>query len=50
MPAKDFYHDAVREVLLKDRWRILKENYELEYGGDSYILILQMNDRYPRYC
>ena len=35
MPAKDFYHAAVREVLLKDGWRILKEDYELEYGGDS---------------
>ncbi|MGI0493909.1 element excision factor XisH family protein [Alkalinema pantanalense CENA528] len=35
MPAKDIYHRTVREVLLKDGWRILQEDYELEYGGDS---------------
>ncbi len=35
MPAKDFYHAAVRAVLLKDGWKILKEDYQLEYGGDS---------------
>ncbi|OUC12212.1 MAG: XisH protein [Alkalinema sp. CACIAM 70d] len=35
MPAKDIYHKTVREVLLKDGWRILQEDYELEYGGDS---------------
>jgi XisH protein len=35
MPAKDIYHKAVREVLLKDGWNILKEDYELQYGGDS---------------
>jgi hypothetical protein len=35
MPAKDIYHKTVREVLLKDGWIILKEDYELQYGGDS---------------
>jgi XisH protein len=35
MPAKDLYHNAVKQALIKDRWDILKENYELRYGGDS---------------
>lgn len=35
MPAKDVYHDAVKQALIKDGWTILKENYELEYQGDS---------------
>ncbi len=35
MPAKDVYHDAVKQAPVKDGWTILKENYELEYGGDS---------------
>lgn len=35
MPAKDVYHDAVKQALIKDGWKILKENYELEYRGDS---------------
>jgi XisH protein len=34
MPAKDIYHDAVRFALVKDGWRILSEDYSLEYGGD----------------
>lgn len=35
MPAKDVYHDAVKQALIKDGWTILKENYELDYQGDS---------------
>ena len=35
MPAKDVYHNAVKQALIKDGWTILKENYELEYDGDS---------------
>ncbi len=35
MPAKDIYHEAVKQALLKDGWQILKENYALEYGGDN---------------
>jgi XisH protein len=34
MPAKDIYHDAVRFALVKDGWKILSEDYSLEYGGD----------------
>ncbi|NJS41152.1 XisH protein [Candidatus Gracilibacteria bacterium] len=35
MPAKDVYHDSVKQALINDGWTILKENYELEYGGDN---------------
>jgi hypothetical protein len=35
MPAKDIYHEAVKQALLKDGWQILKEDYTLEYGGDK---------------
>jgi hypothetical protein len=35
VPAKDLYHGTVRQVLLKDGWSILKEDYELQYGDDS---------------
>ncbi|NEO43633.1 MAG: XisH protein [Moorea sp. SIO4A3] len=34
MPAKDIYHNAVRFALVKDGWKILTEDYTLEYGGD----------------
>ena len=35
MPAKDIYHDAVKQALIKDDWLIVAENYILEYGGDK---------------
>ena len=35
MPAKDVYHNIVKQALIKDGWLILKENYELTYQGDS---------------
>lgn len=35
MPAKDIYHDAVKQALIKDGWLIVAENYVLEYGGDQ---------------
>jgi hypothetical protein len=38
MPAKDVYHDSVKQALINDGWTILKENYELEYGQGKRIL------------
>lgn len=35
MPAKDVYHNSVKQALINDGWTILKENYELEYQGDN---------------
>ena len=34
MPAKDFYHDAVRNALIRDGWTIVTEDYALTLGGD----------------
>lgn len=34
MPAKDIYHEAVKQALIKDGWKILGEGYTLEYEGD----------------
>jgi hypothetical protein len=34
MPAKDFYHDAVKNALVRDGWTILAEDYALTLGGD----------------
>lgn len=34
MPKRDTYHDVVKAALIKDGWRIISENYLLEYGGD----------------
>ena len=35
MPAKDIYHDGVKQALIKDGWLIVAENYVLKYGGDK---------------
>lgn len=38
MPARDLYHDAVRNALIKDGWRITHDPYTLSYGGrDVYV-------------
>ncbi len=31
MPAKDFYHDAVKLALIKDNWVILADPYRIKY-------------------
>ncbi len=35
MRAKDIYHDAVKQALIKDGWLIVAKNYMLEYGGNK---------------
>jgi hypothetical protein len=32
MPAKDIYHDAVKNALIKDGWRITADPYYIVYG------------------
>jgi len=31
MPAKDIYHDAVKNALIKDGWRITRDPYTIKY-------------------
>ncbi len=31
MPARDTYHEAVKNALIKDGWIILADPYSLEY-------------------
>ncbi|MDJ0580087.1 XisH family protein [Crocosphaera sp.] len=35
MPAKDVYHDAVKNALIKDGWTIVADPYTIEYEGDN---------------
>ncbi|HSK70575.1 MAG TPA: element excision factor XisH family protein [Pyrinomonadaceae bacterium] len=38
MPAKDIYHDTVKNALIKDGWAITAENMRLPWGGtQTYV-------------
>src|SRR5438045_800907 len=38
MPAKDVYHDAVKNALIRDGWTITHDPYTLSYGRrDVYV-------------
>ncbi len=38
MPAKDIYHDKVKNALIKDGWTITHDPLRLEWGGkDMYV-------------
>ncbi len=38
MPARDFYHDHVRNALIKDGWTITDDPYILKWGlKDLYV-------------
>ncbi len=38
MPAKDIYHDAVKNALIKDGWTITHDPLRLPFGGkDVYV-------------
>ncbi|MCB0142910.1 MAG: XisH family protein, partial [Caldilineaceae bacterium] len=38
MPARDIYHDVVRNALMKDGWTITHDPLRLEWGGkDMYV-------------
>jgi hypothetical protein len=38
MPRKDFFHDAVKNALIKDGWTITADPLRIEFGGmDFYI-------------
>ena len=41
MPAKDIYHETVKNALIKDGWQITAENLQLPWGGTrAFIDIL----------
>lgn len=38
MPAKDKFHDAVRNALIKEEWQITHDPYTLDFGfTEAYI-------------
>lgn len=38
MPARDLYHDAVKNALIKDGWSITHDPFRLSFGGkDMYV-------------
>ncbi|MCP4656540.1 MAG: fatty-acid synthase [bacterium] len=38
MPARDFFHDAVKTALVKDGWKITHDPFRLSWGGkDMYV-------------
>jgi hypothetical protein len=40
VPAKDFYHDAVRNALIKDGWTITDDPLKFRVGGRSVYVDL----------
>jgi len=40
MPARDFYHDAVRNALIKDDWMITDDPYPLKLGQKDLFIDL----------
>lgn len=40
MPARDFYHDAVKNALIKDGWTITNDPYILNIGGRDLFVDL----------
>lgn len=38
MPAKDIYHDVLKEALIRDGWNITHDPLHLKWGGkDHYV-------------
>ncbi len=40
MPAKDKYHDIVKNALLKENWMITHDPLRLDYGGFDFFIDL----------
>jgi XisH protein len=40
MPARDIYHDAMKNALLKDGWTITHDPYHLPWGGKDMFVDL----------
>lgn len=41
MPAKDTYHDAVKNALIKDGWTITDDPLYIRYGGFDFFVDLR---------
>ena len=37
MPARDLFHDAVRNALIKDGWTITHDPFRLSWGGRDLL-------------
>ncbi len=40
MPARDIYHNAVRQALIKDGWTITHDPLHIKYGGFDFFIDL----------
>ena len=40
MPTRDIYHDAVKQALIKDGWRITHDPLHIKYGGFNFLIDL----------
>ena len=40
MPARDTYHDAVRNALVKDGWTITDDPFRLKWGERDFFVDL----------
>ena len=40
MPAKDIYHDLVKEALESEKWIITHENMKIGFGGKKFYVDL----------
>jgi len=53
MPARDIYHDAVKNALIKDGWTITADPYNLKWGKDDLyvdiaaekLIVAQKNEK-----
>jgi hypothetical protein len=48
MPAKDLYHEAVKNALIKDGWTITADPYPIEYEDAELYPDLAIREIYFR--
>ncbi|WP_298609421.1 XisH family protein [uncultured Thiothrix sp.] len=44
MPAKDIYHDAVKQALIKEGWTVTNDPLHLRYGNFDFYIDLGAED------
>jgi len=42
MPAKDIFHNTVKNALIKDAWVILRENFRIEVDDESLAMFIDL--------